>query len=89
MPAARIDSDVVAEDVWVGVAAMARGSLFMYSSPDPVTPDGVGCIHARLVSWLAGRCILPPSRFPSGIRDKTLSAYSRGGGCGIRPPLLG
>lgn len=47
-----------------------------------------GWFHrAWLVSWLAGRCDLPPSQVAPVVIDKTLSAYSRGGGCGLRPPF--
>ena len=47
-------------------------------SPLPVTPDGMGFHAAWLVSWLAGQCPLPPSRFPSGIWQGARRIQSRG-----------
>ena len=40
-------------------------------------------VLAWLVSWLAGRgTLLAFPGFPSGVINKALTAYSRGGGCG-------
>jgi hypothetical protein len=63
-------------------------SVVIFIAPIPVTPDRLGYTCAWLVSWLASQCTLLPSQGePQWRLNKALSAYSRGGGCGMRSPF--
>jgi len=59
---------------------------FPWSSPCPVIPDGLVSVTQGPVSWLAGRDALPPSQVSPVALGRTLTAYSRGGGCGFGFP---
>jgi len=53
-------------------------------SPLPVTPDRIYGFSTWQVSWLAGHRAPPPSRIAPVAVWRALSAYSRGGGSGLR-----
>src|SRR3984893_11484424 len=59
----------------------AAPGLHRCTPPDVLVRD-----HDRWqVSWLAGPCVAPPSRLPSGVIGARLTAHSCGGSHGIGP----
>ena len=64
-----------------------RCRLSRAAAPGPhrcTPPDVLVRDHGRWqVSWLAGLCLAPPSRLPSGVIGARLAAYSCGGSHGI------
>ena len=85
MPAASTDNTVVEDFVCAG--AVATFVFVILFTPIIRHTRRIGFI---LQGWSPGLRIeraLLPSQFPSGTIDKTLTAYSRGGGCGWDPPV--
>jgi len=85
-PAARSDS-VLDADLVCG-AAMASACAVVLSMVLLLTPSSpTGGLHVQgPVSWLAGHHALPPSQIAPVACGRTLTAYSRGGGCGLGSP---
>ncbi len=67
-------------------ARTATSALVIILSPNPSHPTGIGFTSQGRSPGSRVVALSLPSRFPSGVKG-ALTAYSRGGGCGLRSPV--